>query len=288
MQTQTTTQPLARGLGWFSLGLGLAEVTAPRALAKLIGVTDDARTRTTMRAFGVREILAGLGVLARPRSSLPLWSRVVGDAIDLAFLGWALSSKRTNAQRLMGAIVSVAGVTALDVFASRRTQREKVRRPVTAAMTINKPVSEVYAFWRSLEQLPQFMDYLESVHDLGGGLSHWKAKAMGLEWDAVITEDIPGERIAWRSVEGSELPNSGTVRFAPTLDGNGTEIRVEMQFDFPGGAAGKALAKLIAGPQIKGDLRRLKQVLEVGEVVKSDASIHTAPHPAQPSKGDQP
>jgi uncharacterized membrane protein len=87
-------------------------------------------------------------------------------------------------------------------------------------------------------------------------------------------------------VRGSKLPVRGTVTFRPVLGGSATEVCVEMQL---GAGAGAAIAALFAGPQIEGDLRRLKQVLETGEVVRSDASIHRGPHPARPSgNGRQP
>lgn len=280
---------LSRGLGWFSIGLGVAEVTAPRMLARAIGIHPGGRTPVTMRAMGAREILNGLGILARPQRPLPLWSRVLGDALDLALLGWAVKAKRTNKERLTAAIVSVLGVTVLDIVAGASVQRahKKAISPVTRTITINRPPSEVYAVWRDLEQLPRFMEYLESVVERDNMRSHWVAKLPvggSIEWDAEIIEDRPSELIAWRSVRGSKFPNSGRVTFKPALDGVGCEIRVEMQAFAPGTALGAQLAKFFAGPQIEGDLRRLKQIVETGEVVHSDASIHRGMHPAQPSE----
>ncbi|MDQ3367110.1 MAG: SRPBCC family protein [Myxococcota bacterium] len=280
---------LATGLGLFSIGLGLGQLAIPGVLAKLIGIEDSVKTRTFMRAMGVRGLIHGVGILSGPRRAGPLWSRVVGDVMDLGVLGLAATRPRNQQVRVLSAAGSVVGITALDLFASFRASRaqKSARRPVIRTVSINRPPSEVYAFWRDLEQLPRFMDYLEAVRDLGGGLSHWVAKTpVGgtVEWQATIIEDRPSELISWRAVEGSEVPNSGTVRFSPTLDGHGTEVRVEMQYDVPGGRTlGAMFAKLAAGPQIEGDLRRFKQVMETGEVVHSDASIHRGPHPARPS-----
>lgn len=295
MQIQTRPQEssegtaLATGLGLFSIGLGLGELVAPALISKLIGIDDNTRTRTMLRAYGVREIVSGIGILSGPRRPLPLWSRVAGDAIDLGTLGAVASDRCNDRVRVLGAMASVAGVAVLDLFASIRASRaqKSARRPVIKTITVHRPPSEVYAFWRDLEQLPRFMEHLESVRDLGGGLSHWVAKTPvggSVEWDATILEDRPAELISWRSVEGSKVPNRGVVRFSPTLDGMGTEVRVEMQYDVPGGRKlGAAFARLSAGPQIEGDLRRFKQVMETGEVVHSDASIHRGPHPARPS-----
>lgn len=285
---------LSRGLGWFSIGVGLAEVAAPRAVARAIGLEANGRIPGTLRILGAREIVEGLGILARPRRSWPLWLRVAGDAIDLSLLAYAMRSRCTDRQRLTAAIASVLGVTVLDVFATRRVQRSHraAMRPVIRAITIMRPVSDVYGFWRNLEQLPRFMAHLEAVRPIDGVRSHWVARTpvgLKIEWDAEIVEDRRNERIAWRSIKGSKLPSSGSVSFTPTLDGLGTEVRVEMQMLAPGTSVGAALGKLFAGPQIEGDLRRLKQVLETGEVVHSDASIHRRPHPAQPSeRGAQP
>lgn len=279
---------LARGLGWFSLGLGLAELAAPRTIARMIGVDARGRTATAMRAVGAREIAHGVGILARPQRPEPVTSRLIGDLIDLVLLGWAAGVKRTNGRRLLGAIVSVLGVTALDVVASRRA-REPARviaHPVIRAITIHRPVSEVYAFWRDLERLPQFMTNVQSVRDLGHGRSHWVVRLpVGgtAEWDAEITEDRPDQRLAWRSVRGAKIPVRGSVSFTPTFDRRGTEVRVEIQVGAPESVLGAAISKLFAGPQSEANLFRLKQILETGEVIRSDATAARGMHPARPS-----
>jgi uncharacterized membrane protein len=278
---------LSRGLGWFSIALGVTELAAPRVLAKAIGIDPRGGTARMLRAMGAREIAAGLAVLLRPERPLPLWSRVAGDAIDLALLGYAASQKRASGPRIVGAIAAVAGVAALDVFAGRRTQRAYARadRPVIFAVTINKPPEEVYAFYRKLSQLPLFMDYLESVTETGAKTSRWVARlpvAGTVAWDAEITEDRPGELIAWQSVPGSPIETRGRVTFARPPGRNMTEVRIELQLGVLGTRPSTALARWFARPQVKGDLRRLKQVIETGEVLHSDASVHRGPHPAQP------
>jgi uncharacterized membrane protein len=164
------------------------------------------------------------------------------------------------------------------------------------AITVRRPVEEVYAFWRDLTNLPRFMKHLVSVEMAGNGRSHWAANAPAgktVEWDAEVVEDRPGERISWRSLEGSQVSNSGTVWFAPApKEQDGTEVRVELSYDPPGGALGKVVAKLFGEEpqqQVTDDLRRLKQVLETGEVVRSEGSPEgtrslrqVAQRPAQP------
>jgi len=144
---------------------------------------------------------------------------------------------------------------------------------VDEAITINRPRAEVYAFWRDLENLAEFMEHVESVRMLPGSLkSHWVAKGPGnrrMEWDAEIINEKDGELIAWRSLEGSDVPNAGSVHFADAAGGRGTEVRVELQYNPPGGAIGAYFAKLFGGEpstQIRNDLKRLKTRLEAGVV----------------------
>jgi uncharacterized membrane protein len=146
------------------------------------------------------------------------------------------------------------------------------------AITVNRAPDEVYAQWRDLERLPTFMYHLESVQVIGDGRSHWVAKAPAgttVEWDAEITEDVPGDRIAWRSVDEASVDNSGSVRFRPAPGGRGTEVYVEMDYSPPGGALGAAVAKVFGeepNQQLSDDLRRFKQLVETGEIARSDGS----------------
>jgi uncharacterized membrane protein len=109
---------------------------------------------------------------------------------------------------------------------------------------------------------------------------------MTVEWDAEIIEDTPNESIVWRSLEGADVDNSGAVRFKPAPGDRGTEIVLEMNFRPPGGAIGAKLGRLfdtVPRTQMGNDLRRFKQVMELGEVVHSDDSIIKGPNPARPA-----
>ena len=280
---------LSRGLGWFSLVLGATELGAPRVLQKAIGLRPDDRASWLLRALGLRELAHGLAILLRPRRPLPVWSRVAGDALDLAAFGVGALTRRKDNVRAGGALAMLAGAAAMDVIAGRRVQRayDQAMRPVLAAVTINKPPREVYGRWRNFERLPEFMDYVDSVRVTGPTTSHWVARlpvAGTVEWNAEITDDRPGERIAWRSVEGSIVDVRGVVTFDRAPGRDMTEVRVELQLGLAGKHPSSELARLFAKPQVKGDLRRFKQVVETGEVVISDASAHRKPHPAQPSR----
>jgi uncharacterized membrane protein len=141
---------------------------------------------------------------------------------------------------------------------------------VEKSVTINKPPAELYSFWRRFENLPRFMNHLESVTTTGNR-SHWVAKApagTSVEWDAEIYNEKENELIAWRSLEGSQVDNAGSVRFEPATGGRGTILRVSLKYDPPGGSLGAAVARLFGEnpeQQIDEDLRRFKQLMETGE-----------------------
>jgi uncharacterized membrane protein len=295
----TGGESLANFLGMFSIGLGLAQVTLPGVVARLCGVdhTDD-RNRRVMRMLGMREISHGVAILSNQQPEKAVWSRVAGDALDLALLGKALSNPENDRAATLFATANVLAVTALDVMCAKTLSRQP--RTVANAgidegiirtkrsITVGKPVGEVYAFWRDFENLPRFMRHLESVTVIDERRSHWVAKApakQSVEWDAEMTADRPKELIAWRSLEGSQVYNAGTVRFQPAPGGRGTEVRVELEYDPPFGKLGAKVASLFReepGQQVMDDLRHFKQVMEIGEIVFSDASKQRGPHPAQP------
>lgn len=293
------SQRSAHGLGWFSIGLGLAQVLAPRALGRAIGVGDGVRHRSTLLAVGFRELAAGAGILSRRRPATWLWARVIGDLMDLSLLGFAMTGPRKNRKRVLGALGAVVGVTVLDYLTARQLGRTGVRRlksklgrrlQVTKTMTVRASVEGVYRFWRDFQNLPRFMTHLQSVVVQGDRRSRWTARGPGgksFSWEAEITEERPNERIAWRSLPGADIPNRGQVLFLPAPGGRGTELRVDLEYDPPAGVLGATVAKLFGrepSEQIEGDLRRFKQVMEVGEVTNSDASIHRGMHAAQPPR----
>jgi uncharacterized membrane protein len=195
--------------------------------------------------------------------------------------------------------VNVLAVTALDVMTAKQLSRqpstpvhEKMERGIVVTkrgVTVRRSPAECYAYWRDFENLPRFMRHLESVTVTGENRSHWVAKAPAgqtVEWDAETTEDVPDERIAWRSVEGSDVRNAGAVEFRAAPGGRGTEVRVTLEYEPPLGKLGSKVAMLWReepGQQVHDDLRHFKQVMETGEIVLSDATKQRGPHPAQPN-----
>lgn len=196
-----------------------------------------------------------------------------------------------------GATVAVAA-TAAGVYAALRGRRAAAPVTTAASVTVNRSPAECYAFWRRIENLPTFMLHLDSVDEVGAGMSHWRATApfgRTIEWDAETTEDAPDQRISWRSVGDTPVANEGTVTFRPAPAG-GTEIRAEITYRGVG-ALGRAVARYFGEEprqQLDDDLRRLKQVIETGEVIRSDGALpgkrarsEFPQRPAQPATDEE-
>ncbi|MDP7706413.1 SRPBCC family protein [Mycobacterium sp. TY815] len=279
------TAVLVKALGAASLGLGLSEIVAPGRIAALAGVDETRRSRAIIRALGMRECGHGAALLAGPDKLV--WTRVAGDVLDVAFLGAGVM-RRGPGRRRRG-LITAAALTAIggaDLYAALRTTHGDTARhaggqpprTLRAAVTVLRTPEYVYGFWRNLENLPTFMHHLQSVTTAQDGCSHWIANSpvgQPVQWDAQITEDLPGKRIAWQSLPGSGIENSGCVDFTPDPTGKSTEVRVTMAYQMPGGALGKAAATLLGespDQQVNDDLRRFKQILETGQVLRSDGS----------------
>lgn len=276
------SERLAAGLGWFSIGLGVAELVAPRAVARGIGLKGRGPTPALTRLCGLRELAAGVGILSERRPAAWVWSRVVGDVMDLALLAAGFGGRATNRARLAAATAAVAGVTVVDALVAQQltglsrlsvqTTAEGTLR-VRRRTTVNRPADALYRFWRDFTNAPRFMERVESVQVSGERRTRWRARGpagVTLEWDAEVTEERPNEAIAWRSLDDTPVRHSGVVRFEPAPAGRGTVVTVEMDYAPPGGAVTAAAAKLLGyapEQQLQEDLRRFKQIMETGTVV---------------------
>lgn len=134
-------------------------------------------------------------------------------------------------------------------------------------VTVNAPLSEVYSFWRNLENLPEFMEHLEQVKVIDSKRSHWVAAVPGgirIEWDAEIVGEHENEYIAWRSLPYSDIDTRGSVEFSEAPGHRGTVVRVRMQYDLPGTgvAAVSRLLEHITFRQLRGELLRFKDVMD--------------------------
>jgi uncharacterized membrane protein len=248
----------------------------------------------------LREIASGIAIFTQgKRPAAAVWSRVAGDALDIASLAVAFASPDSSKGKVAFATANVLGVTALDVLCAQQLSSNKTSEGGTAqvnkSIIINRSPEELYSFWRELRNLPRIINQLESVQETGGNRSHWVAKAPAgttVEWDAEITEEREGEYIAWRSVEGSQVETHGSVSFERSTGGRGTIVKVEMEYTPPGGIIGAAVAKLFGddpAQQSQEALRCFKQVMELGEVIVSDGTVwdngFLTQRPARPLSG---
>lgn len=212
--------------------------------------------------------------------------RVVSAIGGGALLGYAIKSRSKGGilLGLIGAGLLYRGSTgqceayrALGIntaSGSKDDASEDVARDVHVekSITINNPPAELYKFWRNFENLPRFMENLESVTQLDGNRSHWVATGPGgkkVEWDAEIYNEKEGELIAWRSLSGADITNAGSVHFEPAPDGRGTYLKVTLNYNPPGGKAAALFAKLFGsepGQLVEHNLKRFKQLMETGEI----------------------
>ena len=198
---------------------------------------------------------------------------------------YGLTRRRASGFALagLGALLFRRGMTAhCDVYQSlgmNTASNDDTRRAlggsagviVEESVTINRPISEIYRFWRNLENLPRFMSHLDSVERITDTLSRWRAKGPAgttVEWNAEIINEVTDQVIGWRSIEGSDVVSAGSVHFEPA--GAGTRVRVRLQYSPPGGKVGDAVARLMgsdAATQIRHDLQRFRDLLETNQQV---------------------
>jgi uncharacterized membrane protein len=204
-------------------------------------------------------VVAAVGL--RRKRLRPLLLPVAGSLFSRAVTGRCAVNRALGRNSARGGRVSPVASVA-------RGEGIKVEKTIV----VNRPVQEVYQFWRNFENLPRFMDHLEAVTVIDETRSHWVAKAPAgarVEWDATIHNEIEGELIAWRSLPGADINNAGSVHFSPVAgDPSRTEVRVVLSYEPPAGKVGAAVAKLLGeepSQQVADDLRRFKQVMEAAE-----------------------
>jgi uncharacterized membrane protein len=142
---------------------------------------------------------------------------------------------------------------------------------VARAVTINRPIGELFAYFRDFTNLPTFMENVERIDIIDQRRSHWVVKGpagKSYEWTSAITDEAPDSFIAWASEDGADVPNSGRVDFRDA-GARGTVVTATILYDPPGGAIGKLIAKMFQREpaiQARRDLRRFKQLMETGEI----------------------
>lgn len=200
-------------------------------------------------------------------------SLITGGAMVL--MGLRERSLRGALMALAGGGLAYHGAMGQKSLKDTVTDATGIDKSIRVEKTVtifNKSPEELYQFWHNFENLPNFMQHLKSVTVIDEKRSHWVANApMGnsVEWDAEIINDQPNQLIAWASVEGADVDNSGFVRFTPAPPGRGTEVKVVLEYSIPGGQVTAAIAKLFGEEpeqQIGEELRRFKMLMEAGEI----------------------
>jgi uncharacterized membrane protein len=166
----------------------------------------------------------------------------------------------------------ISSDTVPDDARRKKEDRESDAASAVVAVTIGKPREDVYAFFRDFTNLGRFMENIERVDVVDARRSHWVVKAPDghqAEWDSTVTAEEPGRLVAWESDAGAEVKNHGRLEFRDAAGGRGTEVHATIIYEPPGGALGKIIATIFQmepGQQAKRDLRRLKMLLETGEI----------------------
>jgi uncharacterized membrane protein len=224
------------------------------------------RTHYGFRVGDIRGLQAANLMPWQPTSSggTDTLLRLTGGA--LALFGLARRGKLGAAARTLGVALLAGGYRGARAVKSGALPDRRRTVDIQKTLFIQAPIDQVYAFWSSYENFPLFMSNVREVEDLGDGRSHWSVSGPGgapIEWDAVLTEQIPGERIAWRSEPGSMLANSGVIRFRP--ESGGTRVDLRFCYHPPAGGAGQAVTELLGSDpraKLNEDLGRLKALLE--------------------------
>ncbi|MCY7285681.1 MAG: cyclase [Cyanobacteria bacterium CAN_BIN43] len=207
-----------------------------------------------------------------------LTSLIGGGALVL--MGLRQGSLRGALTALTGGGLLYHGATSKKSITDTVGEAVGVGQTVKVEKTVsifNKSPEDLYQFWHNFENLPSFMRHLKSVTVINEQRSHWVVNAPGnstVEWDAEIVIDDPEMKlIAWSSVADATIDNSGFVRFQAAPPGRGTEVKVVLEYNPPGGIVGMTIAKLFGEEpeqQLGDDLRRFKQLMETGEIATTE------------------
>ncbi|MEH1823615.1 MAG: SRPBCC family protein [Nostoc sp.] len=209
-------------------------------------------------------------------SDIERWGSLIGGGA-MVLMGLKQGSLRGALTALAGGGLIYQGATKQSTI-QQAQEAIGINQPIKVekTVTINISPEELYRFWHNLENLPTFMKHLKSVKVYNEKRSHWIANAPlgnSVEWDAEILEDRENEFISWASVEGADIDNSGFVRFQKAPGDRGTEVKVVLEYNPPGGILGSTVAKLFGEEpeqQIGDELRRFKMLMETGEIATTE------------------
>ncbi|MDZ8258211.1 SRPBCC family protein [Nostoc sp. ChiQUE01b] len=209
-------------------------------------------------------------------SEVERWASLIGGGA-MVLMGLKQGSLRGVLTALAGGGLIYQGATKQSTI-QQAQEAIGINQPIKIekTVTINKSAEELYRFWHNFENLPTFMKHLKSVRVYNEKRSHWIANAPlgnSVEWDADILEDRENEFISWASVEGADVDNSGFVRFKKAPGDRGTEVKIVLEYNPPGGGLGATIAKLFGEEpeqQIGDELRRFKMLMEAGEIATTE------------------
>ncbi|WP_375478330.1 SRPBCC family protein [uncultured Nostoc sp.] len=204
------------------------------------------------------------------------WASLIGGGA-MVLMGLKQGSLRGVLTALAGGGLIYQGATKQSTI-QQAQEAIGINQPIKIekTVTINKSAEELYRFWHNFENLPTFMKHLKSVRVYNEKRSHWIANAPldnSVEWDAEILEDRENEFISWASVEGADVDNSGFVRFKKAPGDRGTEVKIVLEYNPPGGALGATVAKLFGEEpeqQVGDELHRFKMLMEAGEIATTE------------------
>lgn len=268
----TSAAQLSEVLGYVGVGIGIAELLMPRAVAQTTGLPP-----RLVRKLGTLEIITSAGILLRPQQSAWRWSRVAGDLFDLYLL--AKSGRLLLNNRLPIITALLAGMTALDVLAAidsgqQNTTQSDLRSGIRIhkSLSVQRTAEECYRFWRNFENFPQFMHYVQSVQVVDTTHTHWRFRTpqgQQVEWTIELFSDIPSQQLGWRTLADAPIEHVGIVKFSPAYGNTSARLDIEIIYKKSVGKTDHALSQLFAeapSEQWDEDLRRFKQLIETGEI----------------------
>ncbi|MEO6889813.1 MAG: SRPBCC family protein [Ktedonobacteraceae bacterium] len=242
-------------------------------------ISSDTATPTTQEIHSMEQSRRSSGW--NNVGSIERWSSAIGGgAVVLAGAGFDLLRGRISPVSIVSALLGGAfifrGATGhcyvYQAAGINTANQDAQSLKVIKSVTIDSSPEELYRYWRNFENLPRFMTHLETVKNVSDTRSHWVAKAPAgqtVAWDAQVTDEQPGGFIAWQSLEGADIDNSGSVRFESTPANRGTVVTVMLEYNPPAGKPGSVVATLFGQEpeqQVREDLRHFKEIMETGEI----------------------
>lgn len=225
------------------------------------------------------------GARVSPRLHMRGPERALSVAAGGLLAGWAIRRGGVLGclAGLAGSVLIARGATGMApvrrALTPSQLEKDEARRrgwstaaAVSWAVTINRPRQELYDYWRNFANLSDVLENVEKVDVIDDTHSEWSVRGpagVTIKWKAMVTEDLPGQRIAWSSEDKAMVKNTGWIEFRDAGEDKGTEVHALILYEPPAGQTGRMLAKLLRrepGIQLRRDLRRFKQLMEAGEI----------------------